>query len=965
MPADLDFLLLQLNSTKPQEKRKAVSAIEKSACVEAAPALINLLSTDRDESLRACAARALGVLGYAPARQALLSAMESGSDEVSYFASTALAAINPDGCASEIYSLMKDGGGLSEKAYYWYAHTLLRIGGESLSFLVSLLETPSWTRRRIIGDLLSAVGESAEVYLINGLAEGNSDRRFWCASILGRVGGKEAVDALVNYVDDEDNDVRTAVITSLGEIGNKQAIEVLKRSLKSSRKETRHKSIEVLGRFGEEIIESLIESLSDDYWYVRDCACRALAKLGRKVVPHLAKAYRSGNEDIRISAIKALYETGIDSLEVLITALSDNYEPICKKAADALVRIGKPVLDRLVEVYQSGSATLQVRKWIIYIMGEVGDGRAGSRVRQIISEAVDSRELTMKYAAVCALKNMRDEATIEKLIGLMADIHEEVREKAVENLLGMGPAAMPMLISSLNHENWVVRKNAAFVLGKSGSGAIAELLKVLESGNENSRYWAIKALGQIGVEASGPLLKSLDDPDWQVRKNSADSLSEIGSEVVKPLVNQLIKAMPQANSNLFYWSRYVLINIGAESIPLVARLFQTDSADLRLLAVGVLGRFTKKREAYQLIREAVHDENGEVAKKAIECLGAFKENETAELLLDISEKTSDDDELNLALVNSLSKLESEPALGYLYRMLKSPKWTVRHKTMAAFNNLSEKFRERVEIDRITAALSDDVPAVAAAAAGFLASLKCEKAQIAVVRLLKENKFAAEVLASLARNPWFKSKDLVLSYVRNPDKNIRAHAAAVIGLIGGRADAAGLTALLSDDYASVRMAALHAINMINSRHAETPRASLVEPSAVSPADAPPAAESTGEASQFYKAGLYYAKNGEPEKAALAFQKAIAADPGFVEAYCRIGLLLEEKGHYEKAAAFLKKAIEISPDFAQAHLYLGIVLSMTGRNFDAVGELKKVIKLEPESEMAATAKKIIEKIKKTIT
>ena len=133
MATDLDFLLLQLNSTKPQEKKKAVAAIEKNACVEAAPALVNILAADRDESLRACAARALGALNYAPAQKSLLGAMESGSDEVCYFASHALAAINSEGCADEIFRMMKDAEGLSEKAFYWYAHTLVKMGGGSLS----------------------------------------------------------------------------------------------------------------------------------------------------------------------------------------------------------------------------------------------------------------------------------------------------------------------------------------------------------------------------------------------------------------------------------------------------------------------------------------------------------------------------------------------------------------------------------------------------------------------------------------------------------------------------------------------------------------------------------------------------------------------------------------------------------------------------------------------------------------
>jgi len=218
-----------------------------------------------------------------------------------------------------------------------------------------------------------------------------------------------------------------------------------------------------------------------------------------------------------------------------------------------------------------------------------------------------------------------------------------------------------------------------------------------------------------------------------------------------------------------------------------------------------------------------------------------------------------------------------------------------------------------------------------------------------------------ILDSLMRNPHFKSKDLIFSFMKDREKKIRAKAAAIIGIIGNKGDMQALTSALGDDFAEVRMAALHAINMINSRHSELPGAPFGASSkaAVIEETAP-----AGEAAQFYKAGLHYARNGETEKAIMAYQKAISIDPFYVEAYCKIGLLLEEKGYYEKASVFLKKAIEISPDFPLAHLYLGIVLSMMGRNFDAVGELKKVVKLDPGSEMAETAKKIIEKIKKNI-
>lgn len=959
MAEDLDYLLLMLKSNRLQDRKKAVAAIEKSGILQAAPNLIELFSSERDESIKALAARALGSLNCRDAMGVLLNALSAGSDELAYYASNAISQIRPKGVEDEIYGMMM-ADNVSERSFYWFAQTLFGLGCDGAFRLIDALATNSWTKRRILGDLLPKSGPACIVYLISGLSDDNVNKRFWCATILGKIGAKEAVGELVSHIDDSSDDVRTAVITSLGEIGSKEAIDVLKQNLKSPIKEVRYRSLEVLGRFGDEIIDSLVESLSDDYWYVRDCACQALARIGKKVVPRLAVAYESQNEDIRISAIKALSEMGFDAFDVLAKALADEYEPVCKKAAEALAKIGFKCFKKLVTLYESDSSDAKIRRWIIYILGEMNRTEEKSEATSLLLEAVASKELMTRYAAVSALKNSGRARAVNVLIELLADIHEEIREKASENLIYMANASLPFLIDALNHENWVVRKNVSAVLGKFGIMAIPELLKVLHAGDDDSRYWAIKALGNIGADACEPLLQFLNDASWQVRKNSADSLSEIGIAVVKPLIAQLVKKVPGPEENLFYWSKYVLKAIGSPAVPAVAKLMQNSRTQLRMLAVSVIGSCYKDPETYQYIKDALNDENIEVVKQAIECAGSYGDVKIIDELLAIYEKVPDDDGLTVSLIKSLSSLESEKSLVFLYKNLKAGRWIIRNKAVLAFENLPDKTRSLVDIDKVAALLDDEVTMVAESAARFLASLKSEKAQIIVVRLLKEGRFEDIILDRLSSNGDFKSKDLLERYLKSDNKFRRAAAARVLGACGNKSDIGYLTSLLTDEFINVRMSALHAINRINNCDADFSNSNDECSATISASDD----SIMSGAEQHYQLGMFHAKNLEYEKAIQAYQNAISIEPDFVQAYCKIGLILEEKGLYEKAGMVFRKATEIAPDFVPAKLYLGVALSMCGRHFDAVGELSKAIKLDPRSETAAMAQKIIDKIKKNM-
>jgi len=962
MPEDMDYLLLLLNSTKVSDRKKAITGIEKSGSRAASKNLIGIMEKERDESIRSLTAKAIGTLGISEAADVLLDAVSSGSEEVAYFASQSLAQIKSAELVKKIGELMKAQDEKSDRIFYWLTQTLFKIGRDSIPLLVDLLDTSSWTRRRILGDALVGMGSECEQTLINGLCDENVDKRFWCATILGKVGGNRAVEELIKYVDDPDRDVRSAVTTALGEIGNNQAIEFLKKSLKSPKKEVRHRSVEVLGKFGEEIVESLVESLSDDYWYVRDAACQALARLGKKVIPYLENVYSTGNEDIRISAIKALAAIGSDAMSQLIKALADKYEPICHKAADAIIKIGPSVIDQLLAVYRKESSSLQVRHWIIYIFGQIEPGGAGHKVLPYIVEALKSNDIIIRYAAACALKNFKSSKVVSILIELLSDIHEEIREKAMDNLIGMPKESIPALIGSFNHENWIIRKNTAIALGKIGRESIPHLLKVLQSGDEDSRYWAIRAMGYIGIEACEPLLHFLNDNSWQVRKNAADSLVEIGEPVIKPLISHLAKAQSLRESNLFYWSDYLLTRIGEPSVRFLSNFLHNSNENMRILAVSVIGKNPSHPESAAIIKDALQDESFDVRKCAAQWAGFSRSHDVLDDLIDFYEKNEQSEEcIAPILIESISRIESEKTLDFLYKMLRSPKWVTRLNAVRAFSNISDKLCQETDLEKIVPLLNDDVQPVAEGVARLLASMRLEKAQINVIRLLKERRFEEIILDALAKNSSFKSRDVIVGYLKNREKNIRVKAAYALGACGNKSNIPGLTALLNDEFIVVRTAALFAINQINGRSAER-KEDVVKPFKAEALKSDEQVMSAAE--QYYQTGLFHSKNGEYEKALNCYQNAIASDPFFVQAYCKIGLILEEKGYFEKASNYFRKAIEISPDYAPGHLYLGIVFGMMNRNQEAVEELETVNRIDTDSEFAVMARKIIDQIKKNL-
>jgi tetratricopeptide (TPR) repeat protein len=93
------------------------------------------------------------------------------------------------------------------------------------------------------------------------------------------------------------------------------------------------------------------------------------------------------------------------------------------------------------------------------------------------------------------------------------------------------------------------------------------------------------------------------------------------------------------------------------------------------------------------------------------------------------------------------------------------------------------------------------------------------------------------------------------------------------------------------------------------------------------------------------GLALIDQGDADRAADAYEKAIALDPNIAEPHYNMGKVYEKKGLHDKAIEEYKKAVSLRPDFADAFFDLGVAYAAKGMRDEAIMNYKIALGLNP--------------------
>jgi HEAT repeat protein len=157
---------------------------------------------------------------------------------------------------------------------------------------------------------------------------------------------KDEIDIQIDLLKDADWTIRREAAVTLGEMGDERCVAPLVLALQDSDWQVREAAIEALGQVGSPAVEHLVKRLRD--WDIRKSAIRALGKIkDERVLDPLMRQLH--HDEFKDDATDALVELGAPAVDRLVNALKDKDEVVRKQAIIALGRIKDPAaIDPLI-----------------------------------------------------------------------------------------------------------------------------------------------------------------------------------------------------------------------------------------------------------------------------------------------------------------------------------------------------------------------------------------------------------------------------------------------------------------------------------------------------------------------------------------------------------------------------------------------------------------------------------------
>lgn len=371
---------------------------------------------------------------------------------------------------------------------------------------------------------------------------------------------KNVENIINNYVQ-----TQISIITIMGTLYDNRISDFLIDEFQNFVIDARLLAIDILSQYHtHEVTNFFIVLLRDKDKTIRLNAAKSLEKLG----------WSSDSETDIVNYLIAKEEWdqvvkfNPQSLEALINALEDPDQSIQEASIEALVKIGEPIIPKLIEKFYENNCSVSYP--VSTVLGRIGDPAFEQLVlllqdenwtvrRKVIQafrslnpshsfmylmDSLKDEDSIVRNEAACALGNIGGPEVSEMLIEGLMDKDKRISIGTVleDVALFRNQDNIETFIQLLRNEDWEIRKNAAEILGKIGNQcAIKPLLDVLHDENFEVRMSVIESLGLIGdplsVESLICILK--DDEDEEIIMLSAWSLGEIGDERSIPY---LIKA---------------------------------------------------------------------------------------------------------------------------------------------------------------------------------------------------------------------------------------------------------------------------------------------------------------------------------------------------------------------------------------------------------------------------------------
>lgn len=333
--------------------------------------------------------------------------------------------------------------------------------------------------RQKAAESVAKIGNANEALrpLIGALKHDDWRVRYRAAQAIGTLGDPRPAPDLIKALEDPVKDVRKSAAWALGEVGNSRGVEPLIRTIKNDESsEVRDEAKKAVVKLGTKSVDPLIQTLESNDPETREFAAKALGDIGgargtprslrQKIAIPLIGSFEDESAEVRLTATKSLDKLGYTprnetekawylvakrewnnvsymsgtAVDPLINALKGTNPQVKWGATKALVRIGSPAVEPLIEALGYNDTRVQAAIALEII------GTAEAKVA--VNEFVGEYKANLKYIA----ENYKDIIKKEDIKG-----HEFLLVLALERY-----GDNEMVNTFLQTENPVLRDAASY-----------------------------------------------------------------------------------------------------------------------------------------------------------------------------------------------------------------------------------------------------------------------------------------------------------------------------------------------------------------------------------------------------------------------------------------------------------------------------------------------------------------------
>ncbi len=304
------------------------------------------------------------------------------------------------------------------------------------------------------------------------------------------------------------------------------------------------------------------------------------------------------------------------------------------------------------------------------------------------------------------IQSMEENKDVNGLIKALNHDEYLIRKEAARSLKKVGDErAVEPLIRSLKYEEWQyqqtlltsVREYSAETLSIIGDKRAVKplILAMKEDVDDDVRWKSAWALGKIGDDdAIESLIEALNDDCWTVRENAAKALGNLGSEkAIEPLIMAL-------NSEYWRLRMHAVVSLGKigdeRAIKPLLKVLNDKDADVSRNAIDALGKMGSV--AFEPLMELFNENDWYTRSKAIESLGNIGDLRAVEPLMDVLSKKKKKDRnrfIRGRALEALGKIGDIRAVDVLITALDDEVLFVRQKAEDAIERI--KLSESLKI----------------------------------------------------------------------------------------------------------------------------------------------------------------------------------------------------------------------------------------------------------------------------